>query len=189
MRLFEVETGRLGRVATMARPRAGDWLDDEFLELKNLGVQYVVCLLTADEVIELDLGRETGACTAAGLGFVAFPIPDRAVPAHDDETTNFLFGLARLVAEGHFVVVHCRMGIGRSSLVAAAALSLLGFAPDEAFDRLARARGLSVPDTEAQRAWVSRFARLSASEPRDAPASCAASRSPRRPRPPHRGPA
>jgi protein-tyrosine phosphatase len=53
--------------------------------------------------------------------------------------------------------VHCRAGIGRSSLIAACVLVLLGLAPAMAFDRIGKARGLKVPDTEGQRDWVDMF--------------------------------
>jgi protein-tyrosine phosphatase len=59
---------------------------------------------------------------------------------------------------GSSVVIHCRMGIVRSSLIAASAPVLLGVHPDEAFARLSAARGLAVPDTEEQRSWVTAFA-------------------------------
>jgi protein-tyrosine phosphatase len=157
MRLFEVETGGAGRLAIMARPRAGEWLDDEVVALKALGVQQVASLLTADETTELDLEREARVCVEQGLGFHAFPILDREVPSLDEETFAFLDRLCTLVTSGQFVAVHCRMGIGRSSLVAASVLALLGVEPEEGFARLSRARGVEVPDTADQRAWVSRF--------------------------------
>jgi protein-tyrosine phosphatase len=58
---------------------------------------------------------------------------------------------------GNAVAVHCRAGIGRSSLIAACVLVLLGFAPGMAFDLIGKARGVKVPDTEEQRDWVDMF--------------------------------
>jgi hypothetical protein len=40
----------------------------------------------------------------------------------------------------------------------ASALAMLGIAPSQAFMQIRAARGRPVPDTEAQRAWVERFA-------------------------------
>jgi hypothetical protein len=59
--------------------------------------------------------------------------------------------------EGKAVAVHCRAGIGRSSLIAACVLVLLGFAPGMAFDRIGKPRGVKVPDTGGQRDWVDMF--------------------------------
>jgi hypothetical protein len=41
-----------GRLGIAARPRGGDWLDDDVLEWKSAGVSLVVSLLVSDEVRE-----------------------------------------------------------------------------------------------------------------------------------------
>jgi hypothetical protein len=46
------------------------------------------------------------------------------------------------------------MGIGRSSLMAAAVLIHLGKPPDTFLQEITKARGLRVPDTALQEAWV-----------------------------------
>ncbi|GGM59052.1 hypothetical protein ACFFX1_41745 [Dactylosporangium sucinum] len=51
------------------------------------------------------------------------------------------------------VVAHCRIGIGRASLLAAGILALTGVPPERAWPLIERARGLPVPDTPEQRAW------------------------------------
>ncbi|MEU3554682.1 hypothetical protein [Streptomyces fragilis] len=60
----------------------------------------------------------------------------------------------RLRAGAH-VVTHCRFGIGRASLLAAALLVLNGVDPETAWARIEQARGLAVPDTPEQRGWAS----------------------------------
>ena len=60
--------------------------------------------------------------------------------------------------------IHCRAGIGRSSLIAACVLVRAGHDVNSAFDTIAKARGVEVPDTEAQRAWVSTFLAATAEE-------------------------
>ncbi|MEM6884289.1 MAG: protein-tyrosine phosphatase family protein, partial [Verrucomicrobiota bacterium] len=52
------------------------------------------------------------------------------------------------------VVAHCRAGIGRSSLCAAALLSHFGISGDESLKLIANARGLSIPDTQEQRDFI-----------------------------------
>ncbi|MBO0733532.1 MAG: dual specificity protein phosphatase family protein [Methylocapsa sp.] len=64
--------------------------------------------------------------------------------------------------EGKAVGLHCRAGIGRSALIAACVLVLLGLDPEAAFELIERARGVNVPDTEEQRRWVATFRELAA---------------------------
>ncbi|MDP3157848.1 MAG: hypothetical protein Q8N23_34575 [Archangium sp.] len=118
--LYWVETGSTGRLATMARPRAGDWLEDEMRGLRAMRVDVVVSLLTDDEVSELDLGAEPQACELAGLTFRRFPIPDREVPPLDSAVTSLAHELRDAITTGKSVAIHCRMGIGRASLIASA---------------------------------------------------------------------
>ena len=137
----------------MARPRGGDWLADEMAALGDAGVDLLVCMLTPSELGELELEEEASAAESAGLRFMALPTPDRGVP----ETGPFRALVAEIANElnsGIHVAVHCRMGIGRSSMVAAAVLMAKGVPVQDAWAAVRSARGLDVPDTPAQRAWV-----------------------------------
>jgi hypothetical protein len=91
------------------------------------------------------------------MEFIAFPVPDGGVPASTRETMALAEAIVARLDEGKAVAVHCRAGIGRSSLIAACVLVLLGLAPGMAFDRIGKARGVKVPDTEGQRDWVDMF--------------------------------
>jgi protein-tyrosine phosphatase len=155
--LYWIATPAAGRLATMARPRGGDWLAGELAALRNLGVDTLVSLLTVEELIELDLEAELDLALAAGLGFESFPIPDYSVPRLDADTVDFIDQLATAVQANQTIAVHCRMGIGRSSLIAASVLTALGVTPSEAFARIASARGRPAPDTDEQRQWLNRF--------------------------------
>ncbi|WP_238008399.1 tyrosine protein phosphatase [Dactylosporangium sp. AC04546] len=150
--LFTVDMTGPGRLSTMAKPRAGDWLTDELTALRAAGVDVLVCALTQAELHEVGLADEPHAVRAAGLEYVSIPIPDREVP-DPAAVLPVLRRLAGRVREGAHVVTHCRIGIGRASLLAAGILTLCGVPPEEAWARIERARGLAVPDTAAQRAW------------------------------------
>jgi protein-tyrosine phosphatase len=50
--------------------------------------------------------------------------------------------------------VHCRNGIGRASTLVAAVLLREGIDAPDAWQRITQARGLPVPDTEAQRDFI-----------------------------------
>ena len=139
------------QLAIAARPRSGDWLEDEIAHWERSGVQHVVSLLEHHEVEELELHAEASTCKARGIAFTSFPIPDRGVP----EDRSAAIALAQELGKARqSVVVHCRAGIGRSSTIAAAVLVLLGQDPNQALDSIANARGLPVPDTQLQRDWL-----------------------------------
>jgi protein-tyrosine phosphatase len=115
-------------------------------------------LLTPDEVAELELQDEEALCRREGLEFHAFPIPDLGVPRSRAGFTALLSTLEKALKSGKNVVVHCRQGIGRSSLVVASLLVAAGKEPDEAFRSIENARGAPVPETKAQHDWVARLA-------------------------------
>ncbi len=136
----------------MARPRGGDWLNDEMNGLREAGVNVLVSMVTPAEMTELELQGEADAASGMGLDFISCPTPDRGIP----DAQHFRSLLDHLVAElseGHHVVVHCRAGIGRASLVAAALLMSEGMTGSDAWEVVSTARGMSVPDTDEQRTW------------------------------------
>ncbi len=151
--LYEVPTGGFGRLATMARPAGDAWLADEMAELARVGVTDLVSHLGEYEAFALGLAEEARAAAAAGLRFHWFPIADGAVPEQPDFEA-FIDTLVPAVREGGFLVVHCRGGIGRSSITAAAILIRLGANPGDAIKLIAAARGFPVPDTMEQYDFV-----------------------------------
>lgn len=146
------------RLAVLPRPRGGDWLQDEIRSLRASGVDVLVSLLTREEVAELDLMDEPRCCAVSGIEFISFPFLDRGIPASIHDVLALVRRLATLMAAGKGLAIHCRQGVGRSALVAACVLVTLGDRPETAFDRIAKARGRSVPDTPEQRDWVICFA-------------------------------
>jgi len=149
--IYWIDTATAPRLAIMARPRAGDWLEDEIAHWKRSGVGVVISLLKRDEIEELGLEREAMLCEENSIAFLSFPIPDRGLPENVDLTLRFA---ADVAAKGKPIAIHCRAGIGRSSVMAAAILVTKGIAPATALSAIAKTRGLPVPDTDAQRDWV-----------------------------------
>jgi len=155
--LYTVKRAGPGTLSTMAKPRGGDWLEDEMQALDAEGVTVLVSLLTPGEMAELDLEGEAVAAAAAGIEFVQLPTPDRGLPDRA-ELTRLLPTLVASLDAGEHVATHCRYAIGRSSLLAAAILVATGTKPDEAWRLLAEARGRPVPDTDEQRNYVASLA-------------------------------
>lgn len=143
-----------GRLGIVPRPRGGDWLADEVRAWRASGLDVITSLLTPDEAAELELQDEAVRSRQAGLEFQAFPIPDYGVPPSRAGMADLVSRLEKALESGKNVGIHCRQGIGRSSIVAASLLVAAGEDANEAFLRIERARGRPVPDTAEQREWV-----------------------------------
>lgn len=100
---------------------------------------------------------EASLCEQQGIAFLSYPIQDRDVPQQMNEAKSVIDSFARYVTEGKHIAIHCRMGIGRSALIAAATLVALGETTERAFAMIREVRGYEVPDTAEQREWVERF--------------------------------
>jgi protein-tyrosine phosphatase len=156
--LFWIEGPWRGRLAISARPRGGDWLEDEVRSWRAAGVQAVLSLLTSEEVEELDLTRESAVCEENEIRFHQLPIVDRCVPTSDRDAEAVIRRIQDELESGINVNVHCRQGIGRSAIIAAALLMEAGVPPERAIERIAKARHVPVPETAGQRAWIDQFA-------------------------------
>jgi len=155
MDLFWIDSS----LAIASRPRGGDWLDDEMASLRRQGVDLLVSCLVPPEEQELGLSDEERLATGAGIAFTRVPIEDRGTPA---STANFEEVIRRLALDrraGRRVAVHCRQGLGRAPLVAAAVLVRSGLSAEEAWSLIRERRNQPVPDTDEQREWVHAFAR------------------------------
>lgn len=108
-------------------------------------------MLTDEEAEELGLNDESAECATAGISFVNVPITDRSVPSDTNAFLGSVEQLATRVREGHYVAVHCRASIGRSSVLAASILVRLGWDAKTAFDAIETPRGCPVPDTSEQK--------------------------------------
>jgi protein-tyrosine phosphatase len=144
------------RLAIIPRPRGHDWLPDDIDLLQRAGIDVVVSALTAAENEELGLVEERQCCQSRGVGFLSFPIEDRSVPNSLAEFTELVNSVAGFLRKGKAVAVHCRAGIGRSSMIVASALINIGLSTESAFRSIEESRGSPVPDTDEQRRWVER---------------------------------
>jgi protein-tyrosine phosphatase len=149
------------RLATMPKPRGGDWLEDEIISLRGMGVDVLVSLLTDEEILEVSLADEALHCANNHIEFLRFPIPDHSVPPLNEKTAGFIHELWERLAAGKSIAIHCRAGLGRSSMIAACVMVLAGIDPNSVFDLIRAVRGFTVPDTQEQRDLVIKFAKHS----------------------------
>jgi hypothetical protein len=158
--LYWVEDISPIRLAIAARPRGGDWLGDEIQRLRNSGVQTLVSMLTQCEIQELGLLHEGEECHACGLEYLNFPIEDRAVPANVLEFKKFAGEAVVQLKAGKFMAIHCRAGIGRSSLLVCSMLVQLGIVSSQGWPLIQKARGCAIPDTDEQRLFIEKLAKV-----------------------------
>jgi protein-tyrosine phosphatase len=152
------------RLAILPRPRGYDWLSDDIAAAHRAGVDVVVSALTQAEGHELGLSEEARCCQASAIEFLSFPIEDRSLPDSEGRLDTFLDSLDERVKQGKSIAIHCRAGIGRSSMLCACLLVRQGLSPGTSFQKIQEARGCPVPDTEEQRKWVESFASRRKSE-------------------------
>jgi protein-tyrosine phosphatase len=155
-RIFQISIDAPGTVSITARPRGGDWLEDDVAGLAQQGVGVVVSLLCADEQVELALEEEAAICSKHDIEFISLPVPDLGVPHDTEEFVAAIYRLVRLVRAGSNIAVHCRQSIGRSGLLAVSIVMALGMTLEPALECVSNARGVRVPETDEQRRWLQR---------------------------------
>lgn len=155
--LWWVASPGIGRLGVVQRPRGGDWLPQDMAWLRAQRVDAIVSALQDGEIRDTHLEHEGGWATAHGIDYVRLPIGNMLTPAPEDMRS--FHALAERVRAGESIVAHCFACVGRSPLIVASLLVLLGVEANEAWRRVEEARGLPVPDTLAQRLWVARLAR------------------------------
>lgn len=145
-----------GPLAIAPWPRGGEKLLTDLAAWRAAGIRHVVSLLQEDEAAEHGLADEAAACARAGLTFRSHPVPDFGVPASAAAFRALEDEILGRLARGGGVLAHCRGGIGRSGTLACALLMRRGFAAATAREIVSTARGLEVPETDEQRAWLER---------------------------------
>lgn len=157
-KLYWIDSPWKGRLAISARPRGGDWLEDDIKGWRKAGIGAVFSLLTPEELPDLGLSDEKNSPKANPFASSHCRFPDRGVPASNAAASVVLRNVQQILETGENVAIHCRQSIGRSGMIAAALLTAQGVSPSDALHRVSAARGLDVPETEEQRAWVMQMA-------------------------------
>lgn len=144
-------------LGTMEHLQGGSDLMDEAAALVDEQVTTVVSMLSLEEVDVLGLSQEEKVLGQSGIQFLHYPVDDRSVPPSVPDFRKICASICEQLLAGERVAIHCRYGIGRSSLMAACIMLCLGEDPDSIFDRIAEARGQAVPDTNEQKEFFENF--------------------------------
>ncbi|MBO0721883.1 MAG: dual specificity protein phosphatase family protein [Blastocatellia bacterium] len=158
--IYWVTTIGSSRLATMPKPRGGEWLEDEIRSLREMGVDVLVSTLTDEEIIEegVSLADEPRYCINDRIEFLRFPIPDHTAPPLDEKLVEFIKELSARIPAGKNIAIHCRAGLGRSTTIAACLMVSVGINPIKACEMISAARGFTVPETDDQRNLIVQFA-------------------------------
>jgi len=151
---FTIDHIGRGFLAIMPQPGLPQDLATTVGLLAQQDVQLVVSLLQPDEVELLDLQDEAKLVEAESMRFLSYPITDMSLPAAIDDFARVSLNLYQQIGAGINTVIHCRAGIGRSGLLAAAVLVHAGRGVSDAFARVSLGRGRRVPETAAQGDWL-----------------------------------
>ena len=142
----------------MSRPLGGDDLMEEIEYWKKLEVNTIVSFLTDEENEELGLEYERIDCKREGFDFIKFPIEDRQIPDSYLKTRDLVNNLVDKINQNNRILMHCRGGMGRVSIISASVLSIMQkTSVKQAFENISKIRGLYVPDTDEQTAWTEEF--------------------------------
>ena len=147
-----------GRLAISARPRGGDWLEEEIRAWRAAGVDTVVSLLMPVEMDDLGLQREAEVCRKNGVEFLSFPIVDRSIPTLDSNAVD----LFEQIEAGAFSWEESKRTLppGNWTLGAGSGQLIGGERdiPSGCHRAIGKARRATVPETPEQRAWIDAFA-------------------------------
>jgi protein-tyrosine phosphatase len=134
----------------MARPQ--EVLAD-ITSVRDAGIDTIVSLLEPTEAAKFGLKDEDEICVGLGMTFLSHPIRDMHLP-DPDSFVVFTANLAERLMNGANIAVHCYASIGRSGMLTCSTLGHFDFDPEMALEHVSAKRGVPVPDTAEQAAFV-----------------------------------
>lgn len=148
-----------GHLYLHSMPGRNETLADFLAAAKQADLNIVVCLTSLGELRSKSPAYfALRAANAAPFELEDFPIPDLSVPdqARRAEFVELATGISEELRSGEHVLIHCRMGIGRTGTLATCVLITLGVGEASAL-QLVRSAG-SRPETAEQRELVAWYA-------------------------------
>lgn len=132
-RSVELPVNVSGRLLLHSMPGRYEALERVWHQVRDDGVQAIVCLTERDELHEKSAeyaqALETGSVPCPVL---PFEIPDRGAPEDREGFWQLAGEVAYRLRAGQTILIHCAGGVGRTALLAIAVLLALGRPVDEA---------------------------------------------------------
>lgn len=147
----------------------GGWDRDLATDLDALvdqfGMDALVSLMEEFEYPMLEIAELFQEVERRGVELIHYPIRDVSVPPADAmaDFARLIEGIRARLESGATVVTHCRGGLGRTGLVAAAVLVAAGHEPERAIAAVRQARPGTL-ETREQERYVHDFARYLAAQ-------------------------
>jgi protein-tyrosine phosphatase len=129
-----------GRLLLHSMPGRYEALERVWLQVRDDGVNVIVCLAERDEVHEksYEYGQALETATVPCV-VLPFEVPDRGAPADRDGFWALASAVAQRLRSGETVLVHCAGGVGRTAMLAICVLLALGEEPSAARSVVSRA--------------------------------------------------
>ncbi len=144
-------------IGIAACPAGGRALEEELKVFKKSESLVMISLLTEKEERRLGLTQEKLIAEELGIRFIKFPIPDMSIPGFKIYV-EFIDHLYELTMEKDKMLIHCRAGIGRSSLIALGLMTKDGTPLSQSIQHVSRTRGFHVPQSISQRRLLHKYA-------------------------------
>lgn len=164
--------GRLGITLCPGRRDRGRDLGADLEQLRALGADRLVCLVTESELDWAGVPDIGPRAEAAGLVYRWLPIPDQGTPGAV-EASELVRWCREATGRGESVVLTCMGGLGRSGTLAACVLVDAGLTPDASIAAVRDARGPRALENLAQEDFVEEFTPVGDDRP-SSPCPCPA---------------
>ncbi len=128
----------------------------ELAKTKGTDSFVLISLLTDEEQYKLGLENEASVCQSLGIEFLRFPIADTDAPMWKRYLT-FLDLINTYTYNFDKILIHCRAGIGRSSLVLLGLLVKNGAELQESINLVKKIRGFDVPQSSSQKILLLKY--------------------------------
>ena len=154
LKIFEIPIDQSKSVFTMPAPICAKEKVFYRQDLKKLKIDRIVCLLSPMEIKVHGLEGAEKAYKEFGIAYLNFPITDFGTPRDQASFLQLVKDLKAQIILGENLCIHCKAGIGRSSLLAAAILLSFGHNKKQVFDYISKHRKEKVPDKQSQIDWL-----------------------------------
>eukprot|EP00761_Pharyngomonas_kirbyi_P011475 gb/GECH01011500.1/.p1 GENE.gb/GECH01011500.1/~~gb/GECH01011500.1/.p1 ORF type:complete len:224 (+),score=38.34 gb/GECH01011500.1/:1-672(+) len=137
------------------REKRSTLVDEDIAFLERNGVKKIISLTKEKELEKMGMVRLEWVIEETSIKQEKFPVSKKRQPPVSD-VIDLVHQIRRDLANGDFVLIHCRGGRGRSAMLCAAVLITMGVSAKHAVNILQNQRGKSILNL-FQRRFLDRF--------------------------------